>query len=285
MEPVMTDADPAEYCAWWNALPSPYPTAENMRQIAATATELSELLRRLRTAGTAGKHAREQATRYLAIEEAVLELARLLNPRGLSLDQAPDLPASRGWPHLIQVDQEEAHSALKSIVAHFGMQDLYECKAVTGFPNWSAGQPPEELIDRLESSAIRIARKLGEEQLLNLTPAGEIRKATGKAVGRVAESWAAGQPQTSEGGALGKRRHGGGRPRLHKSDPLKLQVYQRIQREHEAGTRRGDILNRLKDDKDFVAQANEAKLPLKPRLVKNALAYFSGRKNQKTPST
>jgi hypothetical protein len=80
-----------------------------------------------------------------------------------------------------------------------------------------------------------------------------------------------------------KRQPKGGKPRLEKSDPLKYKVYQRIKREHEAGVKPADIVDRLKTDTDFVVQVSEAELKLNSRLVKNALAYFVPRKKQQTP--
>jgi hypothetical protein len=75
-----------------------------------------------------------------------------------------------------------------------------------------------------------------------------------------------------------------GRRRLPETDP-KVQVYSRIQREHQAGTARSDILERLRSDKDFVEQVAAAKLKLNGKLVKAALAFFEQRKKQETPST
>jgi hypothetical protein len=76
----------------------------------------------------------------------------------------------------------------------------------------------------------------------------------------------------------------GGRRRLAETDP-KFQVYDRIRREHGAGTARSDIPERLRSDRDFMEQVEAAKLRLNRNLVKAALAFFEQRKKQETPST
>ena len=65
---------------------------------------------------------------------------------------------------------------------------------------------------------------------------------------------------------------------MKESNPWKFQVYERIKREHDAGTRPSDIPKQLRDDKDFAEQVEKAKLKLDRKLVKNALAYFGSRK-------
>jgi hypothetical protein len=71
---------------------------------------------------------------------------------------------------------------------------------------------------------------------------------------------------------------------LEDSNPLKLQVYERVRREHGAGKKGKALLDCLKEDKDFAEQVREAKLTLDRVLVKNALAFFAQpkRNNQET---
>jgi hypothetical protein len=83
----------------------------------------------------------------------------------------------------------------------------------------------------------------------------------------------------------GRGRHGkprqkrGGRKPLEESNPLKFQVYERIQREHEPGADYADTVDRLKADMDFADQLRDAGLKkLDTALVRTALAFFDQRK-------
>ena len=79
-------------------------------------------------------------------------------------------------------------------------------------------------------------------------------------------------------GASAKKGRGGKRP-LEKSNPLKLQVYQRIQQEHRQNEEYVEIVMRLKGDKDFDQQIKDAGLKkLDTKLVRTALAFFDQQK-------
>jgi len=67
------------------------------------------------------------------------------------------------------------------------------------------------------------------------------------------------------------------KPPLHESNPLKFQVYQRIQKEHEAGKDRKAILSCLKADKDFTQQIHDAGLKLTKRLILQRYKRFGDR--------
>jgi hypothetical protein len=67
-------------------------------------------------------------------------------------------------------------------------------------------------------------------------------------------------------------------------DKLKLQIYERIQGERKAGLRPAKILEKLKADKDFMAQVNEAGLVMGQRLIKAAFAFFLQPKRKKKES-
>ena len=69
-----------------------------------------------------------------------------------------------------------------------------------------------------------------------------------------------------------------GKPPLEKSNPVKLQVYERIKNEHQSGKPYADAIQRLQRDKDFMEQIRKAGLQLKSALVRAALAYFAQRK-------
>jgi hypothetical protein len=91
-------------------------------------------------------------------------------------------------------------------------------------------------------------------------------------------------------GKVGKGKSKGGKQPLEKSNPMKLQVYERIRREHRPGEQHADMVERLKADKDFADQAKATGLKLNTNLVRNALAFFDhrkrnhARKNQETDS-
>jgi hypothetical protein len=83
---------------------------------------------------------------------------------------------------------------------------------------------------------------------------------------------------------LGKKKRKGGRKPLEQSNPLKFQVYQRIQREHKPGEDYADVVTRLKMDKNFMEQVQQARLKLTRSLWRAALAFFQqpARKKQET---
>jgi hypothetical protein len=88
--------------------------------------------------------------------------------------------------------------------------------------------------------------------------------------------------------ATAKKKKKVGRRRLEMSDPLKYQVYERIQRAHSPGDSYVDIVTRLQGDKDFAELVERAKEKLNTNLVKKALELFAQRrrgqaaKNQET---
>jgi hypothetical protein len=76
-----------------------------------------------------------------------------------------------------------------------------------------------------------------------------------------------------------------GTPPLEKRNPLKYQIYQRIEKERKAGTKRADILSLLKSDAALKEQLMEAGLKPSKKLVHAAIGYFSQPtcKKQETP--
>jgi hypothetical protein len=66
-----------------------------------------------------------------------------------------------------------------------------------------------------------------------------------------------------------------GKKPLEEGNPLKLQVYERIKLERENGLRPAKILERLKGDKEFAAQVQEAGLTLNKKLLNAAKAFFN----------
>src|SRR5262249_17483836 len=83
---------------------------------------------------------------------------------------------------------------------------------------------------------------------------------------------------TGHGRGSGKGKRRGGKRPLEISDPVKVQVYDRIKPEHRKGQAYVDAVARLKGDKDFVEQVERAGLKLNTTLVKKALALFDSRK-------
>jgi hypothetical protein len=79
-----------------------------------------------------------------------------------------------------------------------------------------------------------------------------------------------------------KKGRGGRRP-LESRDPVKFQIYDRIRQEHDGGAKPRDIQDRLKHDKYFMEQIEQARLKLSKPLVKRALAFFDWRKRQESP--
>jgi hypothetical protein len=79
-----------------------------------------------------------------------------------------------------------------------------------------------------------------------------------------------------------KEKKSGGRRPLEESNPLALQVYQRIQKEHQPGERYADVVSRLKDARDLNEQIKEAGLgKLNRKLVRKALAFFAQRQSDR----
>jgi hypothetical protein len=95
--------------------------------------------------------------------------------------------------------------------------------------------------------------------------------------------------QQANGTGTNSRRSRAGKRPLEKSNPLQLQVYQRIKQEFRAGEHYVDTIARLKSDTQFLEQVQEARLKLDSKLVRNALAFFeererrSARNNQQIP--
>jgi hypothetical protein len=77
----------------------------------------------------------------------------------------------------------------------------------------------------------------------------------------------------------GRKKRIGKRP-LEERDPLKFQVYERIQRAHRPGQQYTDTLDSLKGDQDFVGQVKEAGLKLTTAVVRAALALFDQRRRE-----
>jgi hypothetical protein len=81
------------------------------------------------------------------------------------------------------------------------------------------------------------------------------------------------------GEQTGRRKRKGGRRPLEESNPLKFQVYERIQQVHQPGDEYVDTVRRLRADKDFVEQVKAAGLEkLDVALVRKAIALFDQRK-------
>jgi hypothetical protein len=81
--------------------------------------------------------------------------------------------------------------------------------------------------------------------------------------------------------ATGKPKRKGGRRPLEQTRPLKMQIYQRIQREHVAGDDYVNTVVRLEADKDFMEQVSEANEKLDTKLVRRALAFYDQRKRDR----
>ena len=78
--------------------------------------------------------------------------------------------------------------------------------------------------------------------------------------------------------ANAKQKKKGGRRPLEESNPLKFQIYQRIQQEHSPGEDYLTTVNRLKNDKDFMEQIRQGNEKLDTKLVRRALSFFDQRK-------
>jgi hypothetical protein len=77
-----------------------------------------------------------------------------------------------------------------------------------------------------------------------------------------------------------KRKRRRGKPPLEQTHPLRFQVYQRIEREHQPGDDYKDTVDRLKGDKDFTDQVKDAEFRLNTKLVRKALALFDQRQRE-----
>jgi hypothetical protein len=90
-----------------------------------------------------------------------------------------------------------------------------------------------------------------------------------------------------KGTGTAERSHGK-RP-LEQSNPLKLQIYERIRQEHMRDENHLDTVTRLKEDKNFMEQVKEAGEMVNTKLVRKALAFFDqrdrARKQQETDPT
>jgi len=124
----------------------PWPPREDVRQVAEEALVLADALRLLP----------DDKSVQLDVEVAVGALSQRLNPLGLPLSDAPLFLLYRGWSSSVMLHHKALHTALKTIVTHFGMEDLYKRLPVTGPHNLSVGKPPKRVVDGLESSARRI---------------------------------------------------------------------------------------------------------------------------------
>jgi hypothetical protein len=116
---------------------------------------------------------------------------------------------------------------------------------------------------------LQVAAELQEAQRRKQPTKGRGEGATGRR-----------QAVAGAGQETGKRRgkgKGGKRP-LEESNPLKFQVYERINRERQPGEDHADIVQRLKSDQGFVGQVRDAKLTLNTKLVRRAIALFDQRK-------
>jgi hypothetical protein len=80
------------------------------------------------------------------------------------------------------------------------------------------------------------------------------------------------------GPATGKQKRKGGRRPLEQSNPLKAQIYQRVQRAHVPGDDYLKTVSQLQADRDFIDQISEANMRLDTKLVRKALAFFDQRK-------
>jgi hypothetical protein len=119
-------------------------------------------------------------------------------------------------------------------------------------------------------------------QLLEASPTvamsapGSAQKRLGTGPNRIEERREAGGGEES-----GLRKCKGGRRPLEESNRLKLQVYERVKREHQLGGRYADTVERLKNDKDFVEQVKAADLEkVNAALVHKALAWFDIRRRR-----
>jgi hypothetical protein len=91
-----------------------------------------------------------------------------------------------------------------------------------------------------------------------------------------------------DGPGTAKRKRRDGKRPLEQSNPLKFQIYDRIRQAHMRGENYVDTVTRLKEDKDFMEQVEEAGEKVDTKLVLNQakLSSFSGRrimKNSKSP--
>jgi hypothetical protein len=78
--------------------------------------------------------------------------------------------------------------------------------------------------------------------------------------------------------ATERRNSQGGKRRLEVSNPIKFQIYQRIQQVHQPPDTYADTIDRLKADRQFTEQIRDIGLRLNSTLVKNALAFFDQRR-------
>jgi hypothetical protein len=99
----------------------------------------------------------------------------------------------------------------------------------------------------------------------------------GKGGGASGRPEGAGRAGGAQGAGIAKRKRKGGRRPLEQSHPLRFQVYERIRQAHRPGNEYVGTVRRLKNDKDFMEQVEEAGEKLDTKLVRRALALFGQR--------
>jgi hypothetical protein len=125
-------------------------------------------------------------------------------------------------------------------------------------------------------------------------------KAAATSAPSIHEGECAGESGRPEGGGVAngvdgpgtaKRKRRDGKRPLEQSNPLKFQIYDHIRQAHMRGENYVDTVTRLKEDKDFMEQVEEAGEKVDTKLVRKALALFDqrardrARKQQETDPT
>jgi hypothetical protein len=106
---------------------------------------------------------------------------------------------------------------------------------------------------------------------------GQDSRVSGQPEGTGADS---GQEKAGQRERADKKKHRRGKLPLEQAHPLQFQVYQRIEREHLPGHNYKDIVDRLKNDRDFADQVRAAGLKLNTKLVRKALGLFDQRQRE-----
>jgi hypothetical protein len=152
---------------------------------------------------------------------------------------------------------------------------------------------------RLESTSMDLTRitEKYDDVRLHFAEQGPVYPDVQELIAAIKEeaAQAAGRRPDQTGGAAGGKagngKRKGGKPPLEKSanqkDKLKLQIYERIQRLKNGGSRPAEILKRLKGEKDFMEQVKEAGLTLNMPLLNAAKAFYNqpNRKMKETQSS
>jgi hypothetical protein len=198
----------------------------------------------------------------------------------LDIQPAPHAPA--GWEGLYLEAVETVEDFVKWFDREFQLQDVFAFERADGPSDGRRVRNDFRLVLKLEMKGKLPPQRIPPEPRGPFTRQDELTVL--RTLRRLCVEL---QPDADHsGGQTGgkerrvkKKRQGGRRP-LEQSDPLKLHIYQPIQQEHQLAEDYVGTVERLKGDKDFVEQLQQAHQKLNTKLVRVAIAFFGQRKRE-----